>query len=66
MDYGRAVEIGRGRAEEAAEAIRRWTGAEAMAVCAVKPAPGRGRWQPVGPQSLKEIARDDGWEEDYT
>ena len=41
MDYKKSLDIGRARAEEAAEMIRRWTGIEIMAVCAVKPTPGR-------------------------
>jgi hypothetical protein len=65
MEYGKALKIGRTRAEEAAETIRRWTGIKACAVCAVKPACGRNpgttrAWVPVGQESWKEIARDDG------
>jgi len=65
MDYGKALDIGRARAEQAAEALTRWTGAAAYPVCAVKPAYGTDpltarTWKPVGRESLKEIARDDG------
>lgn len=60
MDYKKALEIGHKRAEEAAEAIHRWTGVEALAVCAVKPDSTDERWRPVGKRSFKEIARDDG------
>ena len=65
MRYEQALKIGRARAEMAAEAIRRWTGVKATAVCAVKPALGSdprttGKWEPVGQRSYKEIARDDG------
>jgi hypothetical protein len=65
MKYKRALEIGRARAEAAAEAMQRWTSAKACAVCAVKPGTGwdayrTGDWMPVGQQCYKEIARDDG------
>ena len=65
MRYEQALKIGRARAEMAAEAIRRWTGVKATAVCAVKPALGSdprttGKWEPVGQRNYKEIARDDG------
>ena len=65
MKYGKALDIGRARAEQAAKALTRWTGAAAYPVCAVKPAYGTDpltarTWKPVGRESLKEIARDDG------
>ena len=65
MDYAKALNIGRMRADTAAKALGRWTGIEAMSVCAVKPKygddPRRARdWKPVGEQSFKEIAQDDG------
>lgn len=65
MDYARALNLGRVRAETAAEALGRWTGIEAMSVCALKPAYGgnplkAGKWVAVGSASFKEIARDDG------
>ena len=60
MKYCEALKTGRRRAEEAAEAIRRWTGVPAIAVCAVKTDPSEKYWQPVGQQSWKEIASDDG------
>ena len=65
MNYARALSLGRLRAETAAEALARWTGVEAMSACAVKPKRGddsrrSGDWKPVGEQSFKEIARDDG------
>jgi len=65
MKYGKALDIGRARAEQAAKALTRWTGVAAYPVCAVKPAYGTDpltarTWKPVGRQSLKEIARDDG------
>jgi len=60
MRHDEALEIDRRRAEEAARALRCWTGVETMVVCAFKPDLfGRG-WQPVGEQSPKDIARDDG------
>jgi len=59
MDYVKAVEIGRERAEQAAEAIRSWTAVEAMAVCAVKPGRSDRDWRPVGQMSRKEIAEDE-------
>jgi len=61
MDYERALDIGRLRARHAAKAVRRWTGVEAMELCAVKAAPWPARWLPVGEKSYKEIARDDGY-----
>lgn len=61
MNYGEALEVGRQRAEWAAEAIRRWAGVEALPVCAVLPAPGRGAWLPVGLANRKEVVRDDGF-----
>ena len=66
MDYGIALSIGRARAETAAEALGRWTGVEAMAVCAVKAGheghtDRTGDWEPVGERSFKEVARDDGF-----
>jgi len=69
MNYQKALEIGKIRAKEAAEAIRRWTGVEAYDVCAVKPARSTDRrrtrdWQPVGRQSLKDIACDKGFRGD--
>ena len=64
MKYEKALDIGRTRAEMAAEVIKRWTGIKAIAVCAVKypygQSLGAGEWEPVGQQSYKEIARDDG------
>lgn len=65
MDYQKALETGRVRAEQAAQAMQRWTGVKAIAVCAVKPAGGSdsrtiGDWQPVGRRNYKEIARDEG------
>jgi len=65
MKYGKALDIGRARAEQAAKALARWTGVAAYPVCAVKPAYGTDpltarTWKPVGRESLKEIARDDG------
>jgi len=66
MDYEEALEVGLIRAKQAAEMLRRWTGARACEVCAVKPAwgddPRRAEnWRAVGQRSLKEIARDDGY-----
>lgn len=65
MEYEKALKMGRARAEQAAEIIRRWAGVKACAVCAVKAGPTtdpgqRGNWEPVGQRSYKEIARDDG------
>jgi len=65
MKYGKALDIGRARAEQAAKALARWTGVATYPVCAVKPAYGTDpltarTWKPVGRESLKEIARDDG------
>ena len=65
MKYNKALRIGRARAEEAAGALQRWAGIKACPLCAVRPAVGTdpqtpGDWEPVGRQSLKEIARDDG------
>jgi len=64
MKYEKALEIGRTRADMAAEVIQRWAGVKAIAVCAVKSAYGQNlearEWEPVGKQSYKEIARDDG------
>ena len=61
MDYKKALDIGHERADQAAEAIRRWTGVKAMAVCAVQPGRGKRDWKPVGQQSWKEIAQDNGF-----
>ena len=65
MKHRKALDIGLARAEVAAEALRRWTGVRAIAVCAVQTVPETGlrageSWEPVGPFSYKEIARDDG------
>jgi len=65
MDYKLALDTGRKRAEQAAEALARWTGVETYPLCAVQPAPGSERrgardWEPVGQQSYKDIARDEG------
>jgi hypothetical protein len=65
MEYGKTMEIGRERAEQAAEIIRRWAAVKACAVCAVKGGrrrdrDERGGWEPVGGRSYKEIARDSG------
>ena len=65
MRHEKALDIGLARAEMAAEALRRWTGVRAIAVCAVQTVPETGlrageSWEPVGPFSYKEIARDDG------
>ena len=65
MDYRKALDIGHERANHAADALRRWTGVEALAICAVKPdSADDGRWKPVGGRSFKEIARDDGFHGD--
>ena len=61
MQYEKALDIGRLRARDAARALRRWTGVEAMALCAVKAAHWRERWLPVGEQSFKETALDEGY-----
>ena len=61
MEYREALAIGRERAEDSAELIQRWTGVEAMALCAVRPGRTKGQWEPVGLQSLKEIALDGGY-----
>jgi len=66
MDYKEALEIGQARARRAAEAIEKWTGAKACAVCAVKPAgdageEGPAEWEPVGENSWKEVACDEGF-----
>jgi len=61
MKYSKALAIGHRRAEEAADALRRWTGVAACAVCGVKPAPGGRGWEPVGAGSRKEIVRDSGF-----
>jgi hypothetical protein len=61
VDYKKALDVGRVRADVAAKALRRWTGVPSMAVCAVKPGRDGERWLPVGEQSFKEIARDDGF-----
>lgn len=65
MRHEKALDIGIARAEVAAEAMRRWTGVEAIAVFAVRSISGSGRraresWEPVGHYNYKEIARDDG------
>jgi len=65
MKYEQALKIGRARAEQAAETIRRWASVKACAVCALKPSLGgdqrrKGHWEPVGKRSYKEIARDEG------
>jgi hypothetical protein len=65
MDYKLALDTGHKRAEQAAEALARWTGVQTYPLCAVQPAPGsdprtKGNWEPVGQQSYKEIARDEG------
>jgi hypothetical protein len=65
MRYEQALKIGKARAEQAAEVLRRWTGIKAIAVCAVKTAYDSEprttkKWEPVGQRSYKEIARDDG------
>ena len=61
MKYKKALDMGHERANQAAKAIHRWTGVKAHAVCAVKPGRGDHGWRPVGQQSWKEIARDDGF-----
>jgi len=61
VDYKKALDIGRARAEVSAKALRRWTGVEAMVLCAVKVARWPERWMPVGEQSYKEIVRDNGF-----
>jgi hypothetical protein len=65
MKHEKALAIGIAHANVAAEAIQRWTGVKAIAVFAVKSVPGIGSrasesWEPVGTNSYKEIARDDG------
>jgi len=64
MNYRDALRIGRDRADQAAEIIRRWANVAAYPVCAVRPTQGDGDsahgWDPVGRQSFKEIVRDDG------
>ena len=65
MRHEKALDVGLARAEVAAEALRRWTGVRAIAVCAVQTVLETGlrageSWEPVGPFSYKEIARDDG------
>ena len=65
MDYEKALKIGRTRADLAAEALRRWTGIKACAVCAVQPVSGSdprtaGNWEPIGRYCYKEITRDNG------
>jgi len=61
VKYEKALDLGRLRARDAARALRRWTGVESMALCAVKAAPWPERWLPVGEQSYKEIALDEGY-----
>ena len=65
MEHKRALKVGRSRARQAARALRRCTGVEACDVCAVKPGSRVARtktrdWEPVGEESWKEIARDNG------
>jgi len=61
MNYKKALDMGHERANQAAEAIRRWTGVKAYAVCAVQPGRGNRDWKPVGQHGWKEIAKDDGF-----
>jgi hypothetical protein len=61
MRYDKALEIGQGRAEEAASLIRRWTGIKVYALCVVNQVVSRRNpdknagWEPVGQRSWKEI-----------
>lgn len=61
MRYDKALEIGQGRAEEAAELIRRWAGIKVYALCAANQVVSRRNpektagWEPVGQRSWKEI-----------
>ena len=61
MKYDEALAIGHIRAREAAAAIQRWTGVRSLALCEAKPGRRKGKWQPVGRMSRKEIYRDDGF-----
>jgi len=66
MRYDKALEIGQGRAEEAAELIRRWTDIKVYALCAVNQVVSRRNpdkttsWEPVGQRSWKEIVAKRG------
>jgi len=61
MRYDKVLEIGQGRAEEAAELIRRWTGIKVYALCVMNQVVSRRNpektvgWDPVGKRSWKEI-----------
>ena len=61
VNYEEDLEIGHCRAEEAAKAIRQWTGVQALAVCALRPTSNPDRCQPVGQLSWKEIVQDTGF-----
>ena len=68
MRYDKALEIGQGRAEEAAELIRRWTDIKVYALCAVNQVASRRNpdkttsWEPVSQRSWKEIVAKRGIE----
>jgi hypothetical protein len=66
MRYEKALEIGQGRAEEAASLVRRWAGVKVYALCVVNqivslrnPEKTVG-WEPVGQRSWKEIVAKRG------
>ena len=65
MKYKDAVNIGRVRADQAAEALRRWTGIQTTSLCVVRPAPHSdpdrtGSWEPVGKGCWKDISKHTG------
>jgi len=65
MKYKDAVNIGRVRADQAAEALHRWTGIQTTSLCVVRPArdsdPDRtGSWEAVGKGCWKDISKHAG------
>jgi hypothetical protein len=65
VKYEDAVDIGRVRAEQAAEALHRWTGIQTTSLCVVRPAPdsdpdSTGSWKPVGKGCWREISKHTG------
>ena len=65
MKYEEAVNSGRARSDQAAEALHRWTGIQTTSLCVVRPAPHSdpdrtGSWEPVGKGCWKDISKHTG------
>jgi len=65
MRYKDAVDIGRIRANRAAEALHRWTGIQTTSLCVVRSAShsdpdSTGSWEPVGKGCWKDISKHTG------